>query len=138
MERSLRGYAERGETNVVERIAVLDVTPLGFRQTGGDDLITLRLRTRITDYTVKDDTQELVRGSRGQEKFMTYEWDLLRPTGTKTAGDGGGTKRITCPACGAPLDVNASARCSYCGAVVQQQAHSWVLSAIRGVRQETR
>lgn len=137
MERSLQGYRKRGETNVVERIAVLSVTPLGFCQSGGQDQIRLRLLTRITDYTVKDSTRELVRGSRTREKFMTYEWDLLRPTGTKTAADGG-TKRITCPACGAPLDVNASARCPYCGSVIRQQAQDWVICAIRGVKQETR
>ena len=90
MERSLQGYAQRGETNVVERIAVLDVTPLGFHQTGGEDHILLRLRTRIT-----------------------------------------------CPGCGAPLDVNASARCPYCGTVIQQQAQDWVISAIRGIKQQT-
>ena len=137
MERSLQGYVQRGETNVVERIAVLDVTPLGFHQTGGEDHILLRLRTRITDYTVNDGTQQLVRGSRDQEKFMTYEWDLLRPTGTQTNAESGETKRITCPGCGAPLDVNASARCPYCGTVIQQQAQDWVISAIRGIKQQT-
>lgn len=137
MERSLQGYVQRGETNVVERIAVLDVTPLGFHQTSGEDHILLRLRTRITDYTVQDSTQKIVRGSRDQEKFMTYEWDLLRPTGTKTEAESGETKRITCPGCGAPLDVNASARCPYCGTVIRQQAQDWVISAIRGIRQET-
>ena len=137
MERSLQGYAQRGETNVVERIAVLDVTPLGFHQTGGEDHILLRLRTRITDYTVNDGTQQIVRGSRDQEKFMTYEWDLLRPTGTQTNAESGETKRITCPGCGAPLDVNASARCPYCGTVIQQQAQNWVISAIRGIKQQT-
>ena len=137
MERSLQGYVQRGETNVVERIAVLDVTPLGFHQTGGEDHILLRLRTRITDYTVQDSTQKIVRGSRDQEKFMTYEWDLLRPTGTQTSAESGGTKRVTCPGCGAPLDVNASARCPYCGTVLQQQAQDWVISAIRGIKQQT-
>ena len=138
MERSLQGYVQRGETNVVERISVLDVTPRGFHQTGGEDHILLRLRTRITDYTVNDATQQVVRGSREQEKYMTYEWDLVRPTGTKTETGSGETKRITCPGCGAPLDVNASARCPYCGTVVQQAARSWVIGAIRGIKQETR
>ena len=49
----------------------------------------------------------------------------------------GETKRITCPGCGAPLDVNASARCPYCGTVIQQQAQDWVISAIRAIKQQT-
>lgn len=138
MERSLQGYVQRGETNVVERIAVLDVTPLGFYQAGEEDHILLQLHTRITDYTVNDATQQVVRGSRNEEKFMTYEWDMMRPAGTKTGAETGETKSITCPGCGAPLDVNASARCPYCGTVVQQAAQSWVISAIRGIKQETR
>ena len=138
MERSLQGYAQRGETNVVERIAVMRVEPLGFHQTGGEDHIVLRLQTRITDYTVNDRTGQVVRGSRDKEKFMTYEWELLRPTGVMTEAALGETRRITCLSCGAPLDVNASARCPYCGTVIQQQAQSWVIGAIRGIRQETR
>ena len=39
--------------------------------------------------------------------------------------------------CGAPLDVNASARCPYCGTVIQQQAQDWVISAIRAIKQQT-
>lgn len=138
MERSLQEIKKRGETNMVERIAVLDVTPLGFKQSAGEDIITLRLRTRIIDYTVNDSTKKVVSGSRDREKFMTYEWDLLRPSGIKTSADTGATKRITCPSCGAPLDVNASARCEYCGSVITLQAQDWVISAIRGIRQETR
>lgn len=138
MERALQDIDKRGETNVVERIAVLDVTPRGFRQSGGEDIITLRLRTRITDYTVNDSTQAVVSGSREKEKFMTYEWDLLRPSGITTGADGDTVKRISCPGCGAPLDLNASARCPYCGSVIRQQAQDWVISAIRGIKQETR
>ena len=138
MERSLKGLIQRGETNHIERIAVMEVTPLGYRQSGGEDHIILRLRTRITDYTVNDNTQEVTSGSKDSEKFMTYEWDLTRPTGTTTSkDDNGGVKRIICPSCSAPLDINASARCPYCGTVIQQKAQDWVISAINGIKQET-
>ena len=138
-ERSLKALIRKGETNHVERIAVLDVTPRGFHQTAGEDHIMLRLRTRITDYTVNDKTGDIVRGSRDEEKFMTYEWDLMRPSGIFTSKDGiTAIKHITCPSCGAPLDINASARCSYCHSVIQQQAQDWVISAIKGIKQETK
>ena len=138
MERSLKDLAKRGETNYVERIAVLDVSALGFNQTADEDHIILRLRTRIIDYTVKDSTQEVIRGSRQREKFMTYEWDVMRQKGMKTSADGDGLKNIKCPSCGAPLDINASARCPYCRSVIQQQAYDWVISSIRGIKQQTK
>lgn len=138
MERALRDIVRRGETNIVERIAVLEVTPIGFRQSGSEDIITVRLQTRITDYTINDRTQEIVSGSRDHEKFMTYEWDMLRPSGIATNVDTSAVKRISCLSCGAPLDMNASARCPYCGSVIRRQAQDWVISAIRGIRQRTR
>ena len=136
-ERSLKGIIKRGETNFVERIAVLDVTPQGFYQASGEDHIILRLRTRIIDYTLKDSTNQLISGSRDKEKFMTYEWDVMRTTGVLTGSGTDGVKKITCPGCGAPLDINVSARCPYCGSVVQKQAHDWVINAIRGIKQKT-
>ncbi len=138
MERALRDIVRRGETNIVERIAVLEVTLISFRQSEGEDIITVRLQTRITDYTINDRTQEIVSGSRNHEKFMTYEWDMLRPSGITTNVDTGAAKRISCLSCGAPLDMNASARCPYCSSVIRRQAQDWVISAIRGIRQETR
>ncbi len=137
MERSLQELIRRGETNVVERIAVLKVRPRGFRRSAGEDIITLRLKTRITDYTVNDSTQQVVSGSREKEKLMTYEWDLQRPAGKKTAADSGETKRITCPACGAALDENVGVCCPYCGSVIQQKEQDWIIGAIRGIRQVT-
>ena len=38
----------------------------------------MELRTRIVDYTVKDATGEVVSGSKTAEKFLTYEWTLIR------------------------------------------------------------
>ena len=69
---------------------------------------------------------------------MTYEWDLLRPTGTKTDAASGETKRITCPGCGAPLSINTTAKCPYCGRVVTLDEHDWALCAIKGISQTTR
>lgn len=138
MERLLNDIVKRGETNFVERIAVMDVSPLGFCQTGDEDHIILKLKTRIVDYTVNDSTGELISGSRDREKFMTYEWDMVRSTGIITGNEDGSAKKITCPGCGAPLDINVSARCEYCGSVVQRQAVDWAICAIRGVRQVTK
>lgn len=137
-ERLLKGIIKRGETNFVERIAVMDVSLLGFRQTGDEDHILLQLKTRIVDYTVNDSTKELVSGSRDREKFMTYEWDMVRKTGIITGNEDDGVKKIICPSCGAPLDINVSARCAYCGAVVQRQAVDWAICAIRSIRQVTK
>ena len=128
-----------GLTNRIERVSVQMVEFRGFRQDGVNDHLIVKLQARMIDYTVKDDTGKVVSGSPDREKFMTYEWDLSRTTGIKT---GGGLKkdelgRTVCPSCGAPLDINASARCEYCGSVINASAHDWAICNITAISQQT-
>ncbi len=137
MQRQLDNLKRAGRTNYVERIAVLSVELPGYRQEGGMDYLVANVHTRIVDYTLDDASGKLVSGSQDREKFMSYEWTLCRKSGTLT-GEKTGQKQSVCPSCGAPLDVNASARCPYCGSVFSAAASDWAISSIRGIRQETR
>ena len=128
-------------TNYVERIAVLGVELMGWREDEVNDAIVASVRTRIIDYTVSDKTGELISGSKSAEKFMTYEWTLIRSKGMKTpepSGEGSrGTVSIHCPSCGAPLDINQSAKCPYCDSVISARDYDWAISAIKGISQRT-
>ena len=137
MERQLEQHRRQGRTNYVDRIAVLSVTLDGFRQEAGKDHILATIKTRIVDYTLDDRSGKLISGHKDREKFMTYQWDLCRTTGyqsTETAG----LDKTVCPSCGAPLDINASARCPYCGSVIRSADHDWVICFIKGVSQVTK
>ena len=129
MERQLNGLKSRGLTNHVDRIAVLGVNLRGFYKQGGDEHLIVELRTRIVDYTVQDSDKKLVSGDRNREKFMTYEWDMCRAEGSVTTREGA-MQSVSCPGCGAPLSINTTAKCPYCGRVVTLDEHDWALCAI--------
>lgn len=137
MERQLNGLKSRGLTNHVDRIAVLGVNLRGFYKQGGDEHLIVELRTRIVDYTVQDSDKKLVSGDRNREKFMTYEWDMCRAEGSVTT-KAGAMQSVSCPGCGAPLSINTTAKCPYCGRVVTLDEHDWALCAIKGISQTTR
>ena len=137
MERQLNGLKSRGLTNHVDRIAVLGVNLRGFYKQGGDEHLIVELRTRIVDYTVQDSDKKLVSGDRNREKFMTYEWDMCRAEGSVTTREGT-MQSVSCPGCGAPLSINTTAKCPYCGRVVTLDEHDWALCAIKGISQTTR
>ena len=137
MERQLNGLKSRGLTNYVDRIAVLGVNLRGFYKQGGDEHLIVELRTRIVDYTVQDSDKKLVSGDRNREKFMTYEWDMCRAEGSVTTREGA-MQSVSCPGCGAPLSINTTAKCPYCGRVVTLDEHDWALCAIKGISQTTR
>ncbi len=135
-DRQIKSLVASHRINRVDRIAVLDVTLRGWFQEGGDDHLVAALKTRITDYIVDEETGKVVSGSDTAEKFMTYEWDLSRPTGAVTELAGEVTERH-CPNCGAPLSVNESAKCPYCDTVLTFKDHDWTIYAVKGIAQRT-
>lgn len=134
-DRQLEHYRIDRQTNRIENIAVLDVQLMGFRQEAGNDVVVARLKTRIIDYVVKDADGAIVRGSK-KEKFMDYEWHLMRTSGLRTE-TATGTKAQNCPQCGAPIDINHTAKCEYCGCILTTDTFDWVVSEIKGISQRT-
>ncbi len=137
-ESQMKEYIARKQTNYVENIAVLNVELRGYRQDAEKDSIFALVSTRITDYVVDDTTGKVIRGSKGNELFMVYEYTLIRTAGKKTPAEGTtGATEIACPYCGAPININQSAKCEYCGNIIKQKDYDWVISAIKGVAQRT-
>ena len=126
----------KGQTNHVDDIAVLEVTMRGWYEAQGSEHLVLRVCTRITDYTVDDATGNVVGGFKDAESYMEYEYDLERPVGTKTPQMQAQTVVGECPNCGAPIDLAQSARCEYCGSVVESARHTWVIGKIKGISQQ--
>lgn len=135
-DRQLAAYRSSGQTNRIERISVLDTRIVGCDSDDTNDIITVQLTSRIVDYVVKDSDGSLVRGDRNKELFMTYQWTFLRSLGKKTQAESGVDSKH-CPNCGAPIDLNRSAVCGYCGATVTDDDYDWVLSNIRGISQRS-
>ena len=133
-ERQLDAHRRAGNTNYIVNPTVLGVKLLGYRQENGMDVLVAEVRARIIDYTLNDATGELIRGSRTAEKFMRYGWELVRPTG-QTSRRPGELETVTCPHCGAPVNINQSAQCEYCGSVLTVSDHDFVLNSIVGIAQ---
>ncbi len=136
-DRQMKELKSQHRTNVVERIAVLSVDLRGFCQDKGEDVIIAEIYARITDYTIDDETKQVVLGSKTQEKFMTYEYALSRPIGKKTEPRAEGVTERHCPNCGAPLSVNESIKCPYCDSVLTFSDHDWTVYSIKGISQKT-
>jgi hypothetical protein len=135
-DRQLDGYRQNRQTNRIDRPSVLGVELVGWKQEAGVDVMVARLRTRIVDYVVDDATGNVVRGSNTAEKFMEYEWDLVRTSG-QISDQSTGTTVQSCPHCGAPIDVNHTAVCEYCGSVLTTDTFDWAVREIKGLSQRT-
>ena len=125
-----------GQTNYVNNIAVLEVSTRGWYEAKGNEYLVMKVRTRITDFTVDDRTGNVISGFKDAESFMTYEYTLSRTAGTKTTTMDKQTVAGQCPHCGAPINLAQSAKCEYCGTVIESKQHTWVITEIRGISQQ--
>ena len=137
MNKQLDEFRKHNRTDHTERIAVLNVDLEGWRQAAGMDYITVSLSSRIVSYVLDDITGKVISGDKNKEKFMEYEIDLTRKSGEFTTPETEGTKSATCPHCGAPIDLNASAKCEYCGSIITNVNTDWAICAMRGISQRT-
>ena len=135
-DRQIQAYKKNHQTDHVERISVLDTRIVGCDADSVNDIITVQLTARIVDYVTDDNTGAIIRGSNSKELFMTYQWTFIRSLG-KTTNAEGGVDSEHCPNCGAPLDLNQSAVCHYCGATITSGDYDWVVSNLRGISQKS-
>lgn len=136
MDRQLDSYRLNKRTKMIDRIAVLGVNLSGWKQENGNDVIIARLNTRFITYTVDDATGNLLQGSKTAEKFLDYEWQLIRSSGKTTVAEGG-VKVQNCPNCGATININRTAKCEYCGSIVTVDSYDWVVNGIKAISQRT-
>lgn len=135
MARQLDELVMRGYTNYMQRICVMNSAIRRYSQDEQNDILTVELTARLVDYTV-DSHGKLINGSKTAEKYITYEWTLVRDKNALTI-DKDGMQTVACPNCGAPVNVARSAKCEYCDTVITLDSQEWVISAIRGISQRT-
>lgn len=133
--RQLQRYIDNNETNVVENICILNTEIVKYEQDAVNDIITVRLETRINDYVIDDFTKKVKVGDPNQEIFMTYHWKLIRRKGVLTKVNNQTNTVTQCPNCGANVSINASGECEYCGSIISNGQYDWVLYSIETVGQ---
>ena len=134
LEYGLKKDREAGVTHHVDNVTVQNVDLRGFAQQDETDHIIASVEAKLTDFTVKDETGEIIDGSNDEQKLVRYEWDLSRRTNnhTFTKNDNGQTR---CPYCGEPILLTAKTRCEYCGREIKRADHEFVLCSIKVLSQ---
>lgn len=89
------------------------------------DAITVRLYATGLDYTISEDGKVLSGNPKKPRAYSEY-WTLIRGAQKKPTNNGD----RQCPNCGAPLTINMTGNCQYCGVKVTSGEYDWVLSRI--------
>ena len=129
-KQQLDEYIRLGKTNVVEKIAIKHCSLHNFRQDGDKEVLTVWLNAIMRDYVIDDATKNVLESDPNRDWFMKYEMVFNRKAGLKTEAGKKGNSITNCPNCGAPTEVTSSGQCAYCGSVITNGEHDWVLTDI--------
>ena len=130
-ERFLLQIAEqrdKGYRDFMEGLQVLDLRMADIESDGIYDEIGVRIQAVSVDYHISLATGQRLSGSAYPEEFVEV-WTFVRRQGAKTK-DGPGLIEGNCPNCGAAIEMNQSAQCAHCKALLRSGEYDWVLTEI--------
>ena len=119
-------YRRQGLRNALDNCKIIAMQPMKIKEDAFYNAITLRIWAEGNDYTV-DRKGKVVAGSQKQLRRWSEYWTFIRNRG---AGDRPVRVDLNCPNCGAPLKVNATGVCEFCGGKITSGDFDWVLSKI--------
>jgi len=122
----IEAYKRQGLRNALDDCRIISMQPVKITGDAFYNSITLRIGAEGHDYTV-DTTGRVVAGSKRSKRRWTEYWTFIR---NRNAHPAHSRTDLSCPNCGAPLKVNVTGICEFCGGKVTSGEFDWVLSKI--------
>lgn len=119
-------YQRQGLRNALDHYKINAMQPVKIKMDAFYNAITLRIFAEGYDYTV-DKSGRIVAGSNKNLRRWSEYWTFIRYTKAKPTP---ARADLNCPNCGAPLKINATGICEFCGGKVTSGEFDWVLSKI--------
>lgn len=129
-KQQLDEYIRLGKTNVIEKIGIKHCSLHSFQQDGDKEVLTVWINAIMRDYVIEDASKKVLESDPNRDWYMKYELVFNRKAGVKTDVGKKGNSITNCPNCGAPTEVTSSGQCTYCGSVITNGEHDWVLTDI--------
>jgi predicted lipid-binding transport protein (Tim44 family)/uncharacterized tellurite resistance protein B-like protein len=131
-ERFLLQFEEQraeGYRDHMDQIRVDDVEVAGLSSTGLFDEISMRIEAAASDWRESLADHRRISGSTAVEPFVEV-WTFVRRRGATTQESKPGLIEGNCPNCGAAVEMNQSANCTHCKALLRSGQYDWVLTEI--------
>ncbi|HZL37826.1 MAG TPA: transporter, partial [Tepidisphaeraceae bacterium] len=131
-ERFTLQFAEQksqGWRDQLDNLRVINIAFAEFETDGLFDELSVKIHAAARDYRVSLADGKPAPGPSVPNEFVEI-WSFLRRRGALTQAGRPGLIEGQCPNCGAPIELNQSANCTHCKALLRSGEYDWVLSEI--------
>ena len=131
-ERFLLQFAEQKDAGWRDHLdgMTINATSIANVETDGVyDVLSVRIAAASVDYRESIATGQRISGDVFPHPFVEV-WSLVRRRGAHTLSGRSGLIEGNCPNCGAPVEMNQSANCTHCKALLRSGEYDWVLAEI--------
>lgn len=126
-ESQLSSMEIKGEQNIMNGFKLRDKAIRNCVVQNDNLEVTTRYIVEFYDYIVNKETGAVLRGTKSRKVRQTYDITFVMKANEE--------KLDKCPNCGAPVEVNASGVCPYCGSKIVGENTEWVMSKKLSVSQ---
>ena len=125
----IQNHIDNKTINVKDGINILYAKIYDFRQTVDKDILIVILKTCLNEYVINEKSKEIINGGNKQ-KEQYYKMEFIRKKGVKTQENVNHLKTINCPNCGGPSQIVFAGECPYCGSIIYEGRHNWLLNGL--------
>jgi hypothetical protein len=125
-------FQEMKALDVSDVMSDIQVQSIQLAEVTADDVFdvaTVRIVAMAVDYRITTSTGKRHDGPTAPQPFAEY-WSFIRRHGVTTDPNKPGLMEGHCPNCGAAIEMNQSAQCAQCKAVLRSGQFDWVLAVI--------
>ena len=134
-KQQLDEYIRLNKINVIEKVGIKHCSLKSYTVDGDKEVMVVALNAILRDYVIDATTRNVLESDPNRDWYMKYELTFNRKVGVKTNPGLSNMSTTNCPNCGAPTEITSSGQCPYCGSVITNGEHDWVLSNLVGVNQ---
>lgn len=122
-EEIINNLKKDGNRQMYDELNVKDTKIKSYEVNDNEFVIKVYLQSRYMDYIISLDDGDYVSGNNSSRIQVDYNLTLTKKRVTKN-------QDIVrkCPSCGAPLNINNSGECEYCGSIYNQEDYDWVIT----------
>ena len=120
----------KNQVNIMSQIEKEDVKIVSAKEENGVITIEAYLKVNTYDYVINKNTNEVLRGTHKYKMQYEYLITIVKDANSKE------DKMVTCPNCGAQVEMTARGKCKYCDSVLVQKASDYVMSKKQSIGQK--